>query len=159
MKVLSVLVICLCLFAAVSANTAKYNERTGKKFLEENAKKEGVEVTASGLQYKVLQSGSGTEKPTRSDTVTVHYKGTLINGKEFDSSYSRGQPASFGVSQVISGWTEALQLMTPGDIFELYIPSNLAYGPRGAGRDIGPNATLVFKVELISIAGKASKEL
>ena len=122
----------------------------GKTFLAENAKKKGVKVTKSGLQYIVLTKGKG-KKPAAKDTVEVHYKGTTIDGKEFDSSYRRGAPATFGVTQVIAGWTEALQLMTVGSEYQLFIPSNLAYSPRGAGQDIGPNETLIFKVELISI--------
>jgi len=123
----------------------------GAEWLEANAQKEGVVSLPSGLQYKVLEKGSGTQHPSRSSQVTVDYAGTLIDGTEFDSSYKRGQPATFGVSGVIKGWTEALQLMVVGDIWELYIPSDLAYGSRGAGRDIGPNATLIFKVELKAI--------
>jgi len=122
----------------------------GKAFLAENAKKEGVTVTESGLQYIVLTKGEG-EKPVAKDTVEVHYKGSTIDGKEFDSSYKRGAPATLGVTQVIPGWAEALQLMTVGSKYQLFIPSDIAYGPRGAGRDIGPNETLIFEVELISI--------
>ena len=110
-------------------------------------------TTPSGLQYKVLTQGTGP-KPTAGDTVVCNYKGTLINGKEFDSSYKRGQPTEFPVSGVIRGWTEALQLMPVGSKYQLFIPPDLAYGPRGAGPDIGPNATLVFEVELISIKPK-----
>lgn len=127
--------------------------KIGKDFLEKNKKEEGVKVTASGLQYKVLQEGTGAT-PTKDDKVTVHYTGKLINGKVFDSSVERGEPATFGVSQVIPGWTEALQLMKVGSKYRLFIPSDLAYGPNGAGRDIGPNETLIFDVELISIEGK-----
>ena len=104
---------------------------------------------ASSLQ--VLQSGTGTKSPKKTDSVRVHYHGTLINGKTFDSSYNRGSPAEFSVNGVIAGWTEALQLMKEGDIWELYIPSELAYGTRGAGADIGPNSALIFKVELLKI--------
>ena len=148
-----VLVACLllALFSVQAVDYSKYNARTGKKFLDENKDKEGVTTTASGLQYKVLETGSGTRSPGPSEQVKVHYRGTLLNGKEFDSSYSRGTPATFGVGQVIKGWTEALQLMHEGDVWELYIPSELAYGERGTGADIGPNSTLVFKVELIEI--------
>ncbi|MEA2043196.1 MAG: FKBP-type peptidyl-prolyl cis-trans isomerase [Bacteroidota bacterium] len=121
----------------------------GKKFLEDNAKKEGVKTTASGLQYKIIKEGTGaTPKP--SDKVTVNYEGTLIDGTKFDSSYDRGEPATFGVTQVIKGWTEALQMMTEGAEWQLFIPSDLAYGSRPAGQ-ITPYSTLVFKVELISI--------
>lgn len=122
----------------------------GEKFLAENAKKSGVKTTASGLQYEVLTEGKG-DSPKASDTVTVHYKGTLISGETFDSSYDRGQPVSFPLQNVIPGWTEGLQLMKPGAKYKFVIPSNLAYGERGAGIKIGPNATLVFEVELLSI--------
>ena len=153
MRSLAVLMVVALAVAGVAA--AQDGAAEGKKYLEKNAKAEGVVVTESGLQYKVLKAGSGTVKPTKSDTVTVHYRGTLPNGKEFDSSYKRGEPTSFGVGQVIRGWTEALQLMRIGDTYELTIPSDLAYGARGAGRDIGPNSVLVFKVELLKINGKA----
>ncbi len=126
------------------------NLEVGKAFLEENAKKEGVVTMNTGLQYVVIKEGEGA-KPVAADKVEVHYLGTTINGNEFDSSYKRGTPATFGVTQVIPGWTEALQLMTVGSKYKLFIPSNLAYGPRGAGRDIGPNETLIFEIELISI--------
>ncbi len=131
---------------------AKEKER-GEAFLAENKKKEGVKTLPSGLQYKVIKAGTG-KKPKLNDTVTVHYRGTLINGTEFDSSYKRGQPATFQVSGVIPGWTEALQLMEQGAKWQLFIPSNLAYGERGAGGVIGPNATLIFELELISIQEK-----
>lgn len=126
------------------------NANRGKAFLEENATREGVNVTGSGLQYEVLTEGSG-ESPAITDKVTVHYSGTLIDGTVFDSSYERGEPASFPVNGVIPGWVEALQLMKVGSKWKLFIPSELAYGPRGAGRMIGPNETLVFEVELLSI--------
>jgi FKBP-type peptidyl-prolyl cis-trans isomerase FklB len=126
------------------------NKQEGETFLADNKKKESVVTTASGLQYKVITEGTGAS-PKSTDTVSVHYKGTLINGKEFDSSYRRGQPASFPVNGVIKGWTEALQLMKVGSKWQLFIPSELAYGERGAGRDIGPNSTLIFDVELLSI--------
>jgi len=125
--------------------------------LEENSKREGVTVTESGLQYEIVQVGEGAI-PTTDDTVEVHYRGTLIDGTEFDSSYSRGQTVSFGVTQVIPGWTEALQLMSVGAKYKLYIPSDLAYGPAGAGQAIGPNATLIFDVELVSIASDDAED-
>lgn len=123
----------------------------GAKFLEENAKKAGVKTTASGLQYEIVTEGKG-DKPKSTDSVTVHYKGTLINGEEFDSSYARNQPVTFRLDGVIPGWTEGLQLMTPGSKYKFAIPSALAYGERGAGMKIGPNSTLIFEVELISVA-------
>jgi FKBP-type peptidyl-prolyl cis-trans isomerase len=126
------------------------NKMEGEKFLAENGKKEGVKTLPSGLQYKVITPGTG-KSPKLTDTVTTHYRGTLIDGKEFDSSYKRGEPATFPVSGVIAGWTEALQLMKEGAKWQIFLPPNLAYGERGAGRDIGPNATLVFEVELISV--------
>lgn len=129
------------------------NKKEGEVFLAENKKKEGVVTLASGLQYKVIKKGSG-KKPKATDTVTTHYKGTLIDGTEFDSSYKRGQPVSFPVNGVIAGWTEALQLMEEGAKWQLFIPSLLAYGERGAGPQIGPNATLIFEVELISVQEK-----
>ncbi|RJP21497.1 MAG: FKBP-type peptidyl-prolyl cis-trans isomerase [Deltaproteobacteria bacterium] len=129
---------------------ADTNKADGEKFLAENGKKEGVKTLASGLQYKEITAGTG-KSPKATDTVTTHYKGTLIDGTEFDSSYKRGEPATFPVTGVIPGWTEALQLMKEGSKWQLFIPSSLAYGERGAGRDIGPNATLVFEVELISV--------
>lgn len=122
----------------------------GEQFLKENAAKEGVKTLPSGLQYKVIKEGEG-KSPKATDTVSVHYKGTLIDGKEFDSSYKRGEPAEFPVNRVIKGWTEALQLMKEGSKWMLYIPSNLAYGERGAGADIGPNETLIFEVELLKV--------
>lgn len=126
------------------------NMKQGEAFLAQNAKKKGVTTLPSGLQYKVIKKGSG-KKPTKNDTVTVHYRGTLIDGTEFDSSHKRGEPATFGVGQVIPGWTEALQLMPEGSQWQLFIPSKLGYGARGAGNRIGPNSTLIFDVELISI--------
>ena len=129
------------------------NKKEGEIFLAENKKKEGVKTLPSGLQYKVIKPGTG-KKPAATDTVTTHYKGTLIDGTEFDSSYKRGKPATFPVNGVIPGWTEALQLMEEGAQWQLFIPSNLAYGERGAGRIIGPHATLIFEVELISIQEK-----
>ncbi len=138
---------------AKQAEVGKKNKAEGEAFLSENKKKEGVKTLPSGLQYKVMKAGTG-KKPTSTDTVTTHYRGTLINGTEFDSSYKRGQPVSFPVSGVIPGWTEALQLMEVGAKWQLFVPSNLAYGEKGAGNVIGPNATLIFEVELLSIQEK-----
>ena len=118
--------------------------------MEENKAKSGVETTDSGLQYQVLEQGDGA-KPSATDTVTVHYRGTLIDGTEFDSSYSRNQPTTFALNQVIPGWTEGVQMMPVGSKYRFVIPPELAYGPRGAGNVIGPNATLVFEVELLEI--------
>jgi FKBP-type peptidyl-prolyl cis-trans isomerase FklB len=126
------------------------NKADGAKFLAENGKKEGVKTLPSGLQYKELTPGTG-KSPTATDTVTTHYKGTLIDGTEFDSSYKRGEPVTFPVSGVIPGWTEALQMMKEGAKWQLFIPPDLAYGDRGAGQEIGPNTTLIFEVELISV--------
>jgi len=123
------------------------NKTEGAKFLEDNKKKPDVKTTASGLQYKVIKEGTGTQ-PKATDMVTVNYRGTLIDGTEFDSSYKRGQPATFPVNGVIKGWTEALQLMKQGSKYQLFIPSGLAYGERAMGADIGPNSTLIFEVEL-----------
>lgn len=122
----------------------------GKKFLEDNAKKEGIQTTASGLQYEVLRAGDGPQ-PGAANTVEVHYEGRLIDGKVFDSSYQRKQTISFPLNRVIPGWTEGLQLMSTGSKYRLYIPSELGYGARGAGGDIPPHAALIFDVELISI--------
>lgn len=122
----------------------------GQKFLETNKQKEGVEVTASGLQYEVLTEGKG-KKPTAEDTVEVHYRGTLLNGTEFDSSYKRKESISFPLNGVIKGWTEGLQLMKEGAKYKFYIPSELAYGERGAGQNIPPHATLIFEVELLKV--------
>ena len=136
---------------AKSHEAGAANRKVGDAFLAENKSKEGVVTLPSGLQYKIITAGTGP-KPTASDTVSCNYRGTLISGKEFDSSYKRGQPVSFPVSGVIKGWTEALQLMPVGSKWQLFIPADLAYGDRGAGADIGPGETLIFEVELISIA-------
>ena len=136
---------------------AAANAAEGKKFLEENAKKPGVKTLPSGLQYKVEKLGNGPS-PIATDVVKVNYRGTLINGKEFDSSYSRGEPAQFGCGQVIKGWTEALQKMRVGAKWKLFIPADLAYGDKGAGADIGPNTTLIFDVEMLEIVGKPKAE-
>jgi FKBP-type peptidyl-prolyl cis-trans isomerase FklB len=133
------------------------NKKAGEAFLAKNKTEKGVTTTASGLQYKVLTAGSGA-KPTADDTVTVNYRGTLIDGTEFDSSYKRGQPATFPVKGVIPGWTEALQLMGVGAKWQIYLPSNIAYGEHGAGNLIGPNSALIFEVELMSIAEPAAKK-
>jgi FKBP-type peptidyl-prolyl cis-trans isomerase len=131
------------------AQAGAANAAAGEKFLLENRSKEGVIVTESGLQYKVVKMGTGP-KPKATDKVTVHYKGTLLNGEEFDSSYSRGEPVNFVLNQVIPGWTEGVQLMPVGSTFIFYIPSDLAYGPAGGG-PIGPSETLTFQVELLGI--------
>ena len=125
------------------------NKQEAEKFLAENKAKEGVVTLPSGLQYKILSEGNG-ESPKPADMATVNYRGTLIDGTEFDSSYKRGQPSTFSVSGVIKGWTEALELMKPGAKWQLFIPSDLAYGERGSGQLIGPNAALIFEVELVS---------
>lgn len=138
------------MFSMANANTPAENKAAGEKFLADNAKVAGVVATASGLQYLVFNEGTGAA-PKATDNVTVHYKGTTIDGKEFDSSYGRGAPATFPLNRVIAGWTEGLQLMKEGAKYRFFIPSNLAYGERGAGRDIGPNAALIFDVELIKV--------
>jgi FKBP-type peptidyl-prolyl cis-trans isomerase FklB len=126
------------------------NKKEGEAFLAENKKKEGIKTLASGLQYKIIKQGTGNI-PKATDKVTTHYQGTLIDSTEFDSSYKRGEPATFPVSGVIPGWTEALQLMKVGSKWQLFVPSNLAYGERGAGTKIGPNAVLMFTIELLSV--------
>ncbi len=137
-------------FQKLANKALEENQAAGKEFLLENAKRDGVVTTASGLQYEVLAQGSGAS-PKATDEVTVHYHGTLTDGRVFDSSVERGQPATFPVNGVIPGWIEALQLMNVGSKYKLFIPSDLAYGERGAGQMIGPNSTLIFEVELISI--------
>lgn len=127
---------------------AEANRKEGEAYLAANGKKDGVQTTASGLQYKVLTEGNGP-KPESSNQVSVHYRGTLVDGTEFDSSYRRGEPATFGVTQVIPGWTEALLMMPEGSKWEVYIPSELGYGPGGSGPQIGPNSTLIFEIELL----------
>lgn len=136
--------------ASSQGRVAEVNKQEGEAFLAENKNREGVVTLPSGLQYMVLQEGTGAS-PGPADRVTTHYHGTLIDGTVFDSSYERGQPATFPVNGVISGWTEALQRMQEGAKWRLFLPSHLAYGTQGAGEDIGPNATLVFDVELISV--------
>jgi len=138
---------------AKAHETGAAARKAGDEFLAANKSKEGVVTLPSGLQYKILTTGTGP-KPTASDTVSCNYRGTLINGKEFDSSYKRGEPTSFPVGGVIKGWTEALQLMPVGSKWQLFIPSDMAYGDRGAGTDIGPGETLIFEVELLSIAAQ-----
>lgn len=137
-------------FQQLQEKAYEQNIKEGKSFLAENAKRPEVKTTASGLQYEVLTEGNGNT-PKASDRVQVHYHGTLINGNVFDSSVNRGEPATFGVTQVIQGWVEALQLMPVGSKWKLYIPSELAYGAQGAGQSIAPHTTLVFEVELLSI--------
>lgn len=140
-------------FAAAQKAQADTNTTAGAAFLAKNKTAPGVVALPSGLQYKIVDAGNATAaSPKATDRVTVDYEGSLINGTVFDSSYKRGQPATFAVNQVIPGWTQALQLMKPDATWMLYIPSDLAYGPRGAGAAIGPNATLIFKVHLISVA-------
>jgi FKBP-type peptidyl-prolyl cis-trans isomerase FklB len=136
--------------AELEKKKGEENIKKGEAFLAENKKKEGVKVTPSGLQYMIMKEGTGP-KPTINDKVTTNYHGTLIDGTVFDSSVDRGQPASFPVSGVIPGWTEALQMMPVGSKWKLFVPANLAYGERGAGPQIGPNSTLIFEVELLSI--------
>lgn len=134
-----------------AAMAGKKNLEAGRAFLAENAKKAGVTSLESGIQYEVLQEGSGGQRPAATDEVTVHYHGTLIDGTVFDSSVERGQPATFPLNRVIPGWTETLQLMQIGDKWRIFLPSEKAYGERGAGSDIGPNSVLIFEVELLGI--------
>ncbi len=135
---------------AQMSREAEANLAEGEAFLAQNAEKDGVQVTESGLQYLVIEEGEGAQ-PKATDRVTVHYSGRLINGTEFDSSYARGEPATFALNQVIPGWTEGVQLMREGAKYQFFIPSDLAYGPEGRPGPIGPNATLIFDVELISV--------
>ena len=137
-------------FSAKQNEMLQMNKEAGVQFLVENKKKENVVELPSGLQYEVLTEGNGAT-PSATDTVKCHYHGTLIDGTVFDSSVQRGQPATFGVNQVIKGWVEALQLMSVGSKWRLFVPSNLAYGEQGAGNDIQPNSTLIFEVELLGI--------
>ena len=134
--------------AQAAGAAGEENKKAGEAFLAQNKSKEGVVTLPSGLQYKILKAGDG-KKPAATDSVECNYRGTLINGTEFDSSYKRGQPATFGVTQVIPAWQEALQLMPVGSKWQLFVPAELAYGERGAGREIGPNSTLIFEVELL----------
>jgi FKBP-type peptidyl-prolyl cis-trans isomerase FklB len=137
--------------------TGEINKKAGDDFLAQNKTKEGVVALPDGLQYKILKEGTGP-KPAATDSVVCNYRGTLIDGTEFDSSYKRGQPATFPVNGVIKGWTEAVQLMPVGSKWQLFVPADLAYGNHGAGPDIGPNATLIFEVELLSIQNKAAAQ-
>ncbi len=140
----------LVLVFATTAGMAQLGLIKGETFLKQNGKAEGVKTLPSGLQIKVIQEGKGRQ-PKATDTVVVHYRGRLIDGKEFDSSFKRGQPAEFALNRVIKGWTEGLQLLKEGGKAELYVPSNLGYGAQGAGGLIGPDETLIFEVELISV--------
>lgn len=141
------------LFKTVSKQKYAANISEGKAFLEKNKAQQGVQVTPSGLQYQVLTRGTGI-KPLATDTVLVHYRGTLLNGTEFDSSYKRNEPLSLPLNGVITGWTEGVQLMQAGSKYKFFIPYNLAYGERGAGQDIPPYSTLIFEIELLKVNGK-----
>ncbi len=145
---LTVLLIGFTMFSMANATSSEENKAAGAAFLTENAKKENIVTTASGLQYEILTQGEGPS-PSATTSVTVHYRGTSLDGKEFDSSYSRNAPATFPLNRVIAGWTEGLQLMNVGAKYRFYIPSELAYGERGAGGSIGPSETLIFDVELL----------
>ena len=146
----AVFTIAAILCCSTPSARAQVGREKGEAFLIENGKKEGVKTLPSGLQYRVLKEGDG-KHPKKSEQVVVHYKGTLIDGREFDSSLKRGEPAKFGVMQVIKGWSEALPLMKEGAKWMLYIPWQLAYGDKGSGKLIGPNETLIFEVELIAV--------
>jgi len=150
----SILLSCLGLVLVLVLSTPGLSAQSamekGKSFLVENGKKEGIKITKSGLQYKVLVEGTG-KQPKATDIVLVHYRGTLLDGKEFDSSYKRNEPIEFPLNRVIPGWTEGLQLMKEGAKYLFFIPSELAYGTRGAGADIGPDETLIFEVELLKV--------
>lgn len=148
--VVTLLAVFLVRRSLVNKKLAAENKLKGAEFLAENAKKEGVQITASGLQYEVLSKGTGSTHPKQTDRVKVHYHGTLIDGSVFDSSVARGQPIDFGLNQVIKGWTEGLQLMVEGEKTRLFIPSDLAYGDSGAG-PIGPGSVLIFEVKLLGI--------
>jgi FKBP-type peptidyl-prolyl cis-trans isomerase len=150
LSVITIILIGITMFSMANATTPEENKAAGEAFLAENAKKPNIITTASGLQYEILKKGEGAT-PSATDNVTVHYKGTTIDGEEFDSSYSRGEPATFPLNRVIAGWTEGVQLMQEGAKYRFYIPSDLAYGAHGAGRAIGPNAALIFDVELIKV--------
>ncbi len=150
-SVITALLIGFTMFSMANATSPEENKAQGSAFLADNAKKPNVTTTASGLQYQILAPGTGSKSPTATDNFTVHYKGTTIDGKEFDSSYSHGGPVTFPLNRVIPGWTEGVQLMKEGAKYRFFIPSELAYGEQGAGDMIGPNAALVFDVELIKI--------
>lgn len=137
-------------FAMMEERIKDVNKKAGEQYLAENAKRPEVRTTASGLQYEIIKEGEGAS-PKPNDSVTVHYTGALIDGRVFDSSVERGEPATFGVTQVIPGWVEALQMMKPGSEWRIFVPSNLAYGPQGAGGIIGPNMTLIFDIKLIKV--------
>jgi len=149
-SIVTIILIGITMFSMANATTPEENKAAGTAFLATNAKKTNIVTTASGLQYEILTPGTGTASPKATDNVTVHYKGTTIDGKEFDSSYSRGEPTSFPLNRVIPGWTEGVQLMKEGAKYRFYIPSELAYGEQGAG-PIDSNSTLIFDVELIKI--------
>lgn len=140
-------------FKAVSESRFAANIAEGKKFMETNKNNPGIQTTASGLQYQIITAGNGA-KPKETDSVLVHYKGTLLNGKQFDSSYDRGEPITLTLDRVIPGWTEGMQLMTTGSKYKFFIPYQLAYGERGAGQDIPPYSTLIFEIELLKVNGK-----
>ena len=146
--ILAALLIGFTMFSMANAKSPDQNKAAGEVFLVENAKKDNIVTTKSGLQYEILKKGEGPS-PKATDSVTVHYKGTSLDGKEFDSSYSRNAPATFPLNRVIAGWTEGVQLMNAGAKYRFFIPSSLAYGERGAGADIGPNEALIFEVELL----------
>ena len=150
-SIITVILIGITMFSMANATSPEENKAAGVAFLAENAKKPNIVTTDTGLQYEVLTPGTGTVSPTATETVTVHYLGTSIEGKEFDSSYSRGEPTSFPLNRVIAGWTQGVQLMTEGAKYRFFIPSELAYGPQGAGGSIAPNSALIFEVELIKI--------
>jgi len=150
-SIITVFIIGITMFSMANATSPEENKAAGVAFLAENAKKPNIVTTDTGLQYEILTKGTGTVSPKATDNVTVHYKGTTIDGTEFDSSYGRGSPTSFPLNRVIPGWTQGVQLMTEGAKYRFFIPSELAYGEHGAGGVIAPNATLIFEVELIKI--------
>ncbi|MBS3952151.1 MAG: FKBP-type peptidyl-prolyl cis-trans isomerase [Methylomicrobium sp.] len=149
-SIFAALLIGFTVFSIANATTPEENKAAGIAFLAENAKNPAIKTTPSGLQYEIVTEGTGAS-PAATDSVTVHYKGTTIDGAEFDSSYSRGAPATFPLNRVIAGWTEGVQLMKEGAKYRFYIPAELAYGTRGAGPKIGPNSALIFDIELIKV--------